>query len=110
MDVGKKRKLSPNLGNEEQEEEEDVKPAIILNATSMYHKYYFIYKENDVKYGKCYACERNQKTKIIKMTGHNTSGLKKHLQSFHKDIMPEFATKKCNNGNKSKIGETSYTV
>lgn len=51
-------------------------------------KKYFLYiVEEKEKFGKCLICEREKKSKkLIKMKDSNTTGLKKHLMSCHKEI------------------------
>lgn len=54
-----------------------------------YKKYFKYEKIEGDKHGKCLTCERNKKTKYIKMKDHNTSGLKKHLRSCHKSLFSQ---------------------
>lgn len=51
-------------------------------------KKYFLYLvEEKEKFGKCLICEREKNSKkLIKMKDSNTTGLKKHLMSCHKEI------------------------
>ena len=59
---------------------------------SIYQKYFEFKYVNNIKYGCCITCGKNDKNEYkvtLKMTAHNTSSLRNHLKLTHLEIFKE---------------------
>lgn len=71
---------------------------------SLYVDYFQISYVNNIKYGFCLKCGKNEKGEFkvgFKMTGHNTKSLRTHLQKIHSDIYKELSDTPVSSKNKT---------
>lgn len=89
--MNKKRKLSES--NETVENDEDSYDIMDTNeateqesSSTVNFKIHFKVSGLKDKIGVCLLCEKKNIEKIIKMKSANTTGLKRHLERYHRDI------------------------